>query len=199
MLRLTSTSNIDPLINLIKTDFNEKNFINLINFIENELQDKIDFEKIINFILYTFDNEFLTIEQTLKISNLIIQHKKLNNKTFQNLLQFLIDLLQSNIHLSPKSFLNSIENNQDDNQTIEQIIIMLKAKNGKYAVADWKRTMLQLLTILFDREGNHEQLRNIAQQSPMLQMTTFKQQLETYWTKTSDENKQRKFANTKIL
>jgi hypothetical protein len=56
--------------------------------------------------------------------------------------------------------------------------------------------MLQLLTIIFDREDNHEELRNIAQQSPMLQMTTFKQQLESYWRKTSDnqsdENKQRK-------
>jgi len=196
MLRLTSTSNIDPLINLIKTDFNEKNFINLINFIENELKDKIDFEKIINFLLYTFDNEFLSIEQTLQISNLIFQHTKLNNKTFKNLLQFLIDLLQLNIHLSPKIFLNLIENNQDNNQTIEQIKIMLNAKNGKYAVADWKRTMLQLLTILFNREDNHEELRNIAQQSPMLQMAIFKQQLESYWRKTSDnqsdDNKQGK-------
>jgi len=196
MSRLTSTSSIDPLIDSIKTNLNEKNFFNLIHFIENELKDKIDFEKLINFLLYTFDNEFLSIEQTLQISNLIFQHTKLNNKTFKNLLQFLIDLLQLNIHLSPKIFLNLIENNQDNNQTIEQIKIMLNAKNGKYAVADWKRTMLQLLTILFNREDNHEELRNIAQQSPMLQMAIFKQQLESYWRKTSDnqsdDNKQGK-------
>ena len=43
--------------------------------------------------------------------------------------------------------------------------------------------MIQLLIILFNREENYQQLINIAQQSPMLQMATFKQQLETYWKK----------------
>ncbi len=49
-----------------------------------------------------------------------------------------------------------------------------------------------------DRQNNHQQLRNIAQPSPMLQIETFKQQLQAYWRKTSenqsDENKQRKFT-----
>lgn len=183
--RLALTSNIDPLIHLIKTDLNKENFQNLISFIENELKEKNDLEKLINFILYTFDEKCLTIEQTLQIINLILQ----KNKTFKNLLQFLIDLLQLNIHSSPKIFLNLFENNQDNQQTIQQIISILKIKNGKYAIADWKRTMMQLLTIIFNRQGDHEQLRNIAQQSPMLQMTTFKQQLQ------SDDNRQRKFTN----
>jgi len=193
--RLISTSNIDSLIDLIKTDLNEKNWMNLIGFIQNELNDKNDFQKIINFIISTFDNQVLSIEQTLQISNLIFQHSKMNNKSFKNLLQFLLDLLQLNIHSSPKVFLNLIENNQDNNQTIDQIIIILKAQNGKYAIADWKKTMIQLLKILFDRNDDHEQLINIVQQSPMLQMPIFKQQLEPYWKKTSDENKQRKFTN----
>ena len=64
--RLTLTSNIDPLIDLIKINLNEKNFLNLINFIKNDLNEKIDFEKLINFILYTFDEQCLNIEQTLK-------------------------------------------------------------------------------------------------------------------------------------
>jgi len=157
----------------------------------------------INFILYTFDNEFLSIEQTLKISNLIFQHEKFNNKTFKNLLQFLIDLLQVNIHSSPKIFLNLMENNRDMDQIMPQIIIMLTAKNGKYAVADWKRTMAQLLIILFERQENCEQLRDIAQQSPMLQMATFKQRLEPSGEKSSDnksdEKKERKFRNKDLF
>ncbi len=193
--RLISTSNIDSLIDLIKTDLNEKNWMNLIGFIQNELNDKNDFQKIINFIISTFDNQVLSIEQTLQISNLIFQHSKMNNKSFKNLLQFLLDLLQLNIHSSPKVFLNLIENNQYNNQTIDQIIIILNAQNGKYAIADWKKTMIQLLKILFDRHDDHEQLINIVQQSPMVQMPIFKQQLEPYWKKTSDENKQRKFTN----
>jgi hypothetical protein len=64
---------------------------------------------------------------------------------------------------------------------------MLKSPNGKYAVADWKRTMIQLLINLFNRQDDYEQLKEIAQQSPMLQMTVFKQQLESYWKKTSDD------------
>ncbi|CAF1447150.1 unnamed protein product, partial [Rotaria sordida] len=95
---------INELINIIKTNLNEENFLNLIHFIQNDLNDKNDFEKIIHFILYTFDNEFLSIEQTLQISNFIFQHTKLNNKPYKNLLQFLIDLLQLHIHSSPKFF-----------------------------------------------------------------------------------------------
>jgi hypothetical protein len=39
-----------------------------------------------------------------------------------------------------------------------------------------------------------KQLKQIAQQSPMLQMATFKQQLESYCKKTSDENNEGKFT-----
>jgi hypothetical protein len=96
-----------------------------------------------------------------------------------------------------------MENNQDMNQIIPQIIIMLTAKNGKYAVADWKRTMAQLLIILFERQENYEQLKDIAQQSPMLQMATFKQRLEPYGEKSSDnqsdEKKERKFRNKDLF
>ncbi|CAF3890479.1 unnamed protein product, partial [Rotaria sordida] len=192
--RLILKSNINELINLIKTNLNEENFLNLIHFIQNDLNDKNDFEKLINFILYTFDNEFLSIEQTLQISNLIFQHTKLNNKTYKNLLQFLIDLLQFHIHSSPKMFLNLIENNQENNQIINQIIIILKIQHGKYATADWKKTMINLLKILFDRQDNYEQLKDIAQQSPMFQQVIFKQQLESCLKKPldnqSNENKQ---------
>ncbi|CAF3437622.1 unnamed protein product [Rotaria sp. Silwood1] len=184
--RLTSISNIDQLINLIKTNLNKENFLNLIHFIQNELNDKNDFEKLINFILYTFDNEFLSIEQTLEISNLIFQHKKLNNKTYKNILRFLIDLLQLNIHSSPKIFLNLIDNNQENDQIINQITMILKVQNGKYAIEDWKKIMIQLLKILFNRQHNYEKLKDIAQQSAMFQQSIYKQQLESCWKKTSD-------------
>jgi hypothetical protein len=193
--RLISISNIDSLIDLIKTDFNEKNWMNLIDFIQNELNDKNDFQKIIDFIIGTFDQQILSIEQTFQITNLIFHHSKLNNKTLKNLLQFLLELLQLNIHSSPKVFLNLIENNQDNNQTIDQIRIILNAKNGKYAIADWKNTMIQLLKFLFDRPDDHQQLINIAQQSSMFQIPIFKQQLEACMKKTSNENKQGKFTN----
>ena len=196
MTRSNSISDIDPLINLLKTDLNEKNYSNLINFIENNLKDKNDFDKIINFILSTFDNQFLSIEQTLYISNLIIQHSKLNNKTFKNLLQFLIDLLQQNVHSSPKFLLNSIETNQDHHQTMEHIIIMLTLPTGKYAIADWKRSMMNLLIIIFDRQDDFDNIKDIALQSPMLQTPTFKQQLESYSKNTSDENKESTISKT---
>ncbi|CAF0880501.1 unnamed protein product [Adineta steineri] len=187
--RLKSESNIDLLIESIKTNLNEENFINLINFIRNDLNDKNDFEKVIQFLFYTFDNEYLSIEQTLQISNLINQHSKFNMKSLKNLLKFLIELLQFNIHSSPKIFLSLIETKQHNDRTMKQILTILKAQNGKYAIADWKKTMIHLLTILFDRKENSEQLKDIAQQSPMFQVPIFKQQLASCWNKQSDENK----------
>ncbi|CAF3633749.1 unnamed protein product [Rotaria sp. Silwood1] len=192
--RLTLILNIDVLINLLQTNLNENNFSNLIYFIQNELKQKDDFNKLISFLIYTFDNEFLSIEQTLQISNLIFQHSKLNNKTFKHLLQFLIELLQLKIHSSPKIFLKLIKNNQDNDQTINQIEIILKVQKGKYAIAEWKRSMMSLLEILFDRSDNFEQLKDIALQSSMFQQGIFKQQIESYAKKTpdnqSDENEE---------
>jgi hypothetical protein len=186
---------MDSLIDLIKTDFNEANWKNLIGFIQNELNDKDDFQAIVNFVLETFDKQILSIERTLQMTNLIIQHTKLNNKSLKNLLEFLLDLLRLNIYSSPKVFLKLIEHNQENKQTIDQIIIILNAKNGKHAIADWKKTMIQVLKLLFDRLDNHQQLINIAQQSPMFQMPIFKQQLEACWKKTTDENHQGKLNN----
>ena len=81
MTRLVLTSDINLLISLIKTNLNEQNYHNFIYFIQNELNDKNDFEKIINFIVDIFDNQLLSIEQTFEISNLIFGHSKLNHKT----------------------------------------------------------------------------------------------------------------------
>ncbi|CAF3993397.1 unnamed protein product [Rotaria sordida] len=54
--------------------------------------------------------------------------------------------------------------------------------------------MINLLKILFDRQDNYEQLKDVAQQSPMFQQIMFKQQLESSLKKTldsqSNENKQ---------
>ena len=195
--RRTSTSDINGLIELVKTNLNEKNWMNLMDFIQNELSEKNDFGELIKFLLHTFDYELLSIEQALQITNLLFEHPKLNNQSWKNLLQFLLDLLQLNIRSSPKVFLHLIENNQDNSQTIDQILMILNAKSGEYAVADWKRTMMQLLTILFDRKGDHKELRNIAQQSPMLQMAVVEhEELECNSKKTSDNqangNKERK-------
>ncbi|UJR38217.1 hypothetical protein I4U23_030890 [Adineta vaga] len=180
----TSLSNLDLLIESIQTNMNETNYENLIHFIENDLKDKNDLDKLFNFILSTFDNQCLTITQTLQLSNLVIQHAK----TFKNLLQFLIDLLQLNIHISPKNLLNIIENNQETDQTMNQIITILKTPNGKYAIADWKKTMIRLVTIWFHRNENNQQLKDLAQQSPLFQTPIFRQQLESCWNHPTDEN-----------
>ena len=202
MIGLTSTLSINILINLIKTDLNEQNYFNFIDFIQNKLNDKNDFEKIINLIIYTFDDQVLSIKQTLEISNLIFQHSKLNHKTYKNLLRFLIDLLELDIHSSPKIYLNLIQNNQENDQIINQIKIILKIQNGKYAIADWKRTMFDLLKILFNRSDNFEQLKACTQQSPMFQNTKFKKNLETYWNITLDnqcnDDEERKFVRNGI-
>ncbi|CAF4909622.1 unnamed protein product, partial [Rotaria magnacalcarata] len=80
-------------------------------------------------------------------------------------LQYLIELLKSNVHSSPKVFLNLIENNQENNQIVNQITIMLIAQNGKYAVAEWRKAMMNILKILCNRRDQNEQLKDIAQQS----------------------------------
>ena len=198
MTRLASTSDINLLINLMKTNLNEQNYHNFIYFIQNELNDKNDFEKIINFIVDTFDNQLLSIEQTLEISNLIFRHSKLNYKTYKNLLRFFIDLLELGIHSSPKVYLNLIKNNQENDQIINQITIILKIQSGKYAIAEWKRTMIDLLKVLFNRLDKFERLRTLSQQSPMFQDTIFKKNLETYWKTTLDnqrkDDEERKFV-----
>ncbi|CAF3068718.1 unnamed protein product [Rotaria sp. Silwood2] len=190
----TPRSTIDPLIHLLKKDLNEKNFSNLIYFIKNELKQKINFQKLVCFLKYTFDNEFLSIEQTLQISNLTLQNSKLKNKKSKHLLQFLIELLQLKIHLSSQVLLKLIQNNQENNQIINQISLMLTVQTGRYATVEWKGAMMRLLIILFDRSDNYEQLKDIALESPMLQYGIYKQQLESYMTKISDnqsdENKE---------
>ncbi|CAF3201556.1 unnamed protein product [Rotaria socialis] len=194
LTRLTPILNVDSLIDILKTNLNQINFSNLIDFIKNELKHQDDFEKLIHFLLYTFDNEFLSIEQTLEISNLIYNHSNFNNKSLKNLLQYLIELLKSNVHSSPKVFLNLIENNQENNQIVNQITIMLTAQNGKYVVADWRKAMMNILKILCNRRDRNEQLKDIAQQSSMFNKTTFKQKLKSCWEQTpdntADENKE---------
>jgi len=174
----TKTSNVDLLINTLKSNLNKTNFEHLIEFIRNDVKDKDDLEKLINFVVYTFDEQFLSIEQTIQLVNLIYSHSKLTNKTFQNLFQFLLDLLQQNIHSSPKVYLKLIQTNQDNQQTYEQIVLMLELQTANSAIADWKKAMIQILTILCQRENRAEQLKTIARQSPMFKMNIFKQQLE---------------------
>lgn len=202
LTRLSSIINIDTLINLLKTTPNEDNFSNLILFIQNELKTRSDFEKLIEFVLYTFDNQFLSIEQTLQISNLLCQHPNLNNKTLKNLLQYLIELLELKIHSSPKLFLNSIENNQENDDMIRQITIMLTVQNGKYAVAAWRKAMFEILKILANRTDDYKNLPDIAQQSPMFRKPQQQQALESCLTilsnNLSDTNKERKLNHSII-
>ncbi|CAF3559986.1 unnamed protein product [Rotaria socialis] len=190
----TVTSNIGVLISLLKTDLNESNFSNLIYFIQNRLKQKPDFRKLINFLIYSFDNEFLSIRQTLQISNLIFRYSKLNNNNSEHFLQFLIELLQLEIHSSPKFFLKLIRCDQENDEIISQITIMLTMQTGTYATVEWKRSMLSLLQIIFDRSDNYEDLKDIALRSSMFQKVIFRQQLESYAKKTSDnqsdENKE---------
>ncbi|CAF2201932.1 unnamed protein product [Rotaria magnacalcarata] len=192
--RSTVTSDIDLLISLLKTDLNESNFSNLIYFIQNRLKQKPDFRKLIHFLIYSFDNEFLSIRQTLQILNLIVRYSKLNNNNSEHFLQFLIELLQLEIHSSPKLFLKLIQCNQENDQIISQITIMLTMQTGINATVEWKRSMLSLLQILFDRSDNYEELKDIALRSSMFQKVIFRQQLESYAKKTSDnqsdENKE---------
>lgn len=190
--RLTISSDLDPLLHSLKTDFKAQTFENLMEFIRNELKEKEDLDKLVNFILNTFDQEFLSIEQTIQLTNSVLHHPKFTNKTFQNLLQFLLDLLQLRLHSSPKVLLKSIENHQEVH---EQIFLILKNPYGNSATAEWKKTMIQIITLLLQRENQPEsQLKSIAQQSPMFQMNIFKQQLETSWGKPSDENQPGKLS-----
>ncbi|CAF2799963.1 unnamed protein product [Rotaria sp. Silwood2] len=201
--RSASIVTVDTLMNILIIDLNESHFSNLIHFIQNKLKQETDFTKLTSFLIYTFDNEFLSIEQTYELSNLIFQHSKLDNEKLKHLLQFLIELLQFGIHSSPKIFLKQIEKHQDNDQTINQITIMLTAQYGKYAIFEWIRAMMNLLEILFNRSNNYEQLKDIALQSPMFQKSAFKQQLESYMKKTSDdqsdENKECKFTNSNTM
>ncbi|CAF5222115.1 unnamed protein product, partial [Rotaria magnacalcarata] len=68
------------------------------------------------------------------------------------------------------------------------------AQNGKYAVAEWRKAMMNILKILCNRRDQNEQLKDIAQQSSMFNKTTFKQKLKSCWEQTSDnpadENKE---------
>ncbi|CAF1460969.1 unnamed protein product [Adineta ricciae] len=184
--RLPSSSNLDRLIESIKNKFNEDTYEKLIHLVENDLREKSDMDKLFNFILSTFDNQCLTIAQTLQLANRTIEL----SKTLKNSLQFLVDLLQQNLHVSPKNLLNSIETHQSTDQTRHQIIIILKTPNAKYAIADWKKTMIRIITILHDQNNNNQQWQNIAQQSTMFHAPIFRQQLDLCFNHQSDENKE---------
>lgn len=116
-------------------------------------------------------------------------------KTLKNPLQFLVDLLQQNVHVSPKRLLNSIETHQ----STDQIIIILKSPNAKHAIADWKKTILRIITILYHQNGNNQQWKDVAQQSTMFHSPTFRQQLDLCFNHQSDENKERKLTDYRKL
>ena len=79
--RLIIASDIDPLINSLQTNVNEKNFSNLIDFIEKKLTDKNDFPKLINFLLSTFDQKCLSIEQMIQLYLVLMMPSKKKTKS----------------------------------------------------------------------------------------------------------------------
>ena len=175
-----TTSEIDSLLNAVLIDPSETNFQSLVNFIEAKLKDKNYFGKITELILSNFDRQFLSIEQTRQLCTLLHQHRNLDDKPMKAMLQFLIDLLEQNIQVSPIYLLNQIETNAFNTQLQAQIITMLQIPSSKQAIAKWKKIMVQLLIVLFDRDPNEQQLRKIAQESPMLRTPECKEQLKSY-------------------
>lgn len=175
-----TTPEIDSLLNAVLIDPSETNFHSLVNFIQVKLKDKNYFGKITELILSSFDRQFLSIDQTRQLCILLHQHRNLDDKPMKTMLQFLIDLLEQNIQVSPVYLLNQIESNASNAQLRPQLITMLQIPSSKQAIAKWKKSMVQLLIVLFDRDPNEQQLRKIAQESPMLRAPECKEQLKSY-------------------
>ena len=71
--------------------------------------------------------------------------------------------------------LKQLQSNPSDEQTLRQVITMLESVNGKYATAEWKRNMTELVLYLSPR---NDQIFTLAEQSAMLQGASFQKQLK---------------------
>ena len=170
-----STVEIDSLL----ADPSEANFQSLVKFVEGKLKDKSYSSKLIELILSTFDRQCLSLEQTRQLTTILHQHGQWDDKSSKAMLQFLLDLLGRSVHRSPVYLLNQIETEASKDQTRQQIITMLQIPTGNNATAKWKKSMVQLLLVLFNRDPHDQQLRKIAQESAMLRAAEFQEQLKT--------------------
>lgn len=185
--RLTSEASspaLDSFIDALQKETNEQNLVNLLHFIPTKLTGQQDRETMINLILSTFEKPFLSIEQTLRIIGALQHNTMSKNKQLGNLLQFLADLLQLKIHSSPRVLLEQLKRDSSDERSLQQVTTMLEATNGKYATAEWKRSMTELVLYLTPR---NDQISTLAEQSTMLQGASFQKQLQSSVEKSSDK------------